>query len=58
MHECQRCKEVFKTSSDFDNHSCVQEAKKLSREELLKRLLESGGCTQEYYDLAMKDLTK
>jgi hypothetical protein len=48
---CKQCKDVV--TGPFEEHGCVIEASKLSRPELLSRLLASGGCTQEYYNEQM-----
>jgi len=54
---CKQCHKSF-GQYDFDGHNCVTEAMKLPREELLKRLVKSGGCSQEFFDKEMKKLAK
>lgn len=53
MHLCSKCKQAFQTEEEFDDHSCVQEAMKKPRDQLLKELFASGGCTKKYYDEQM-----
>jgi len=50
---CTTCKNTFIDQHSFQDHACVQEAMALPTEELLERLLKSGGCSQEYYDAEM-----
>ena len=54
MNVCSKCDTPFK-HGDF-NCECVAEAQALPREVLLKQLLDSGGCGQEYYDSQIKKL--
>jgi hypothetical protein len=53
---CEKCKRAFRTSANFDQHPCVTEAMKLSPAELLKRLYESGGCDQAFYERELAKL--
>lgn len=50
---CSGCGKYYKTG-EFEGHPCV--TKDEPREELLKRLVESGGCSREYYDEQIKKL--
>ncbi|MFY0658841.1 MAG: hypothetical protein JXR12_19070, partial [Neptunomonas phycophila] len=51
-----KCNEVFEDIGDFQGHSCVTQAMAKPRDQLLKDLLESGGCSQEYYDREMNKI--
>jgi len=53
---CKQCDKSFKTPEDFNAHGCVVASKASSRSDRLKRLLDSGGCSQEYYDTQMAKL--
>lgn len=58
MHICTQCQEQFKSGPDFDRHDCVVNAMELSQRELLDKLYETGGCSEEYYRKALAKLEK
>ena len=63
MFVCSKCNNEYFDDGDFNSHPCVTEsitesATSNGRLALLDRLLESGGCGQEYYDNEVAKLEK
>ncbi len=58
MYQCTQCNKLFGSAGKLQGHPCVTAARKLPRDQLLARLLASGGCSQQYYDAEMAKLQK
>lgn len=57
---CSECGKSYRTG-EFENHPCVKNTmEKMKspgyRREMLKRLYDAGGCSQEYYESEMSKL--